>query len=110
MDDVRNKLDEQIKADLENLKHLQPGTEEYDKAVEALAKLYAIRNEEDTAKSGKDERIFRYIRIGADIAGIVLPLACYGKWYHEGIEFEKTGTISSHFVRNLVGKFKPTKV
>lgn len=110
MDKIREALDEQILADLENLKHMEPGTPEYEKAVETLSKLYGIRIEEDKTVCDKQEGKFRIIRIAVDGAGIVLPLIFYGVWMKRGFEFEKTGNFTSSVFRGLFQKFHPKKI
>ena len=41
--------------------------------------------------------------------GTVLPVLATGIMYAVGMNFEKTGTLTSTFFRNLVGKMKVTK-
>ena len=107
MDRIREKLEEQILADIENLSHMQPGSEEYERAVDTLAKLYGVRIEEDKTVDDKQERVFRIIRIAVDGAGIVLPLIFYGVWMRRGLKFEETGAVTSPIVRNLFSKITP---
>lgn len=110
MDKIRETLDEAILADLENLRHMEPGTPEYEKAVETLAKLYGIRIEEDKGTCDKQENKFRIIRVAVDGAGIVLPLIFYGVWMKRGLQFEKEGTFTSTTFRGLFQKFNPRKI
>ena len=110
MDVIRERLDEQIVSDLENLKHMTPGTPEYDKAVESIAKLYGVRIEEDKSVCDKQEKTFRFVRVAVDGAGIVLPLIFYGVWMKRGFQFEKDGTFTSTTFRGFFGKFKPNRI
>lgn len=110
MDKIRETLDEAILADLENLRHMEPGTPEYEKAVETLAKLYGVRIEEDKNVCEKDEKKFHLIRVAVDGAGIVLPLIFYGVWMKRGFTFEKEGTFTSTTFRGLFQKFNPRKI
>lgn len=57
----------------------------------------------------KDSKVDRYVKVGVEVAGIVLPLVAYGMWYNRGLKFEETGTFTSSMIKNLLGKFKPTK-
>lgn len=54
------------------------------------------------------QRIVEYAKLGAEIAGIVLPLMFYGRWMAKGLKFEETGTFTSTTFRNLFTRFKPT--
>ena len=57
------------------------------------------------AEQAKD----RYIRLGLEAAGIILPLAFYAVWMKKGFKFEETGIYTSTTFRGLFNRFKPTK-
>lgn len=57
----------------------------------------------------EQQKLVDYIKLGAEITGIVLPLMFYGHWMKKGFEFEQTGRFSSDTFRGLFMKFKPTK-
>lgn len=138
-DNIRELLDEEIESNLEVLKTLPPGSEEYQKVVGTLGKLHSLRIEE--LKVG-DENVDRYvkreiekqnfeaemnfkremhdvdavanakdqyIKYGLEVVGIVLPLIFYGIWMNKGFKFEETGSFTSTTFRGLIGKFKPKK-
>lgn len=69
------------------------------------------RNNENVMKAQqmKDERIGTYIRAGVEVGGLLVPAFVYMVLFHKGLKFEETGTVASSMVRNLMGKFKPTK-
>ena len=69
------------------------------------------RNNENIMKAQqmKDERIGTYIRAGVEVGGLLVPAFVYMVLFHKGLKFEETGTVASSMVRNLMGKFKPTK-
>lgn len=71
---------------------------------------YQKREEQLKRDQLKDQTIDRYVKLGAEIAGIVLPLMFYAVWMKRGFEFEKTGTFTSPTFRTLFSRFRPTKV
>lgn len=87
------------------------------KDIEALEKLYKLRIEEDkvnTERKANDaarkvEARDRKIRLGVDIASIILPLLFYGQWMRMGFLFEEKHTFTSTTFRSLFNKFRPTK-
>lgn len=117
-ENIRNLLDEEIRNELEGLKSISQTDDEHSKAVDDLAKLYRLVIDEDKAKTEncdkrteeKGKAVERYIRLGVEIAGIVLPLMFYAVWMKRGFEFEKTGTFTSPTFRTLFSRFRPTKV
>ena len=56
----------------------------------------------------EDEALGRYIRLGAELASIVLPLMFYANWMTKGFKFEETGTFTSTTFKSLFNRFKPT--
>lgn len=127
-DEIMELLGEEIKNEIENLSSLEQGGEEHTKAVENLAKLYKLRIEE--TKNAKDAELKeqqieddaeirgselveevknRYLRLGIDAAGIILPLLFYGSWMKKGFRFEETGTFTSTTFRGLFNRFRPTR-
>lgn len=75
MDQKREKLEQEIAREIENLANLEPGTEEHAQAVESLRKLYQLCTDEDRMKNDftlkHDEDIYdQFIRnqqLNADI-------------------------------------------
>ena len=127
-ENIKDLLGEEIKAQIENLSELNPGSKEKSTAINDLATLYrlnieATQNElefdekrqsrvlEDSLKRDqlKEQVIDRYFRIGMDIASIVLPLMFYAVWMRRGFKFEETGTYTSTTFRGLFNRFRPTK-
>lgn len=117
-------LEEEIKAQIENLADLKSGSDEKTQAVDDLAKLYKLSIEEkklradseekcadaqDKEKQIREQKKDRWVRIGIAVAELVLPLAFYGRWMKRGFEFEKDGAYTSTTFRGLFSKFKPTK-
>ena len=56
-----------------------------------------------------DQGIERYFRYGAMALELVLPLVAYGVWYHKGLKFEETGTVTSAMTKNLIARMLPKK-
>lgn len=125
---IKELLGGEIKDEIENLSTLEPGSEEHSKAVENLAKLYRLKideakNEYDYAvkyesqeseerhrQDQKEEQAKdRYVKIGIETAGLILPLMFYASWMRKGFRFEETGAFTSGTFRNLFNHFRPTK-
>lgn len=56
-----------------------------------------------------EQGIERYFRYGAMALELVLPIVAYGIWYHKGLKFEETGTVTSPMTRNLIVRMLPKK-
>ena len=121
---IREALANELLKELEDLKTFKYGTEEHEKAVEAIVKLYRVGLEEVKTDTEYDEIVTRremekieaeknqkdrWIRYGIDIGGIVLPYAIYCVLFTEGLIFEEKGSVSSSFFRNLIQKIMPKK-
>lgn len=151
-EDMRELLGEEIKAEIEALASLEPGSQEKGGAVDDIAKLYKLYIEDlkldadydlksasqtIEEKKNKAELEFRqaqaevetdlqerdirikeeqlrediknhYIRLGVEVAGLVLPLMFYGAWMRRGFKFEETGSFTSTTFRGLFNRFRPT--
>ncbi|MDR1501798.1 MAG: hypothetical protein LBT43_05020 [Prevotella sp.] len=145
-EEIKDLLEEEIKAEIRDLSTLDSGSKEKSTAIEDLAKLYRLRIEEaknewdfgekydkrimeneqhqkqmqgeaenrEREESLKKEQLAeqvkeRYFRVGAEAAGIILPLVFYAIWMKRGFKFEETGTFTSTTFRGLFSRFKPTK-
>jgi predicted anti-sigma-YlaC factor YlaD len=127
-DKNKNLMDELIEQQLNNLKTLQPTDDVFTATSKQVAELYKIRAEEKQAecesllkeqqlnaetqqkeRQDADSKKDRWIRLGVDIAGIVLPLGFYASWMKRGFKFEETGSITSSTFKGLIQKFSPTK-
>lgn len=111
------KLNEVIGLQLSKLDALTPGSEEHKRATEALSQLYKLKIEEESKTVELGVKIKQYgkenkqsiIKMGIDVAGIVLPLAFYATWMNKGFKFEETGSFTSTTFRGLFQKFKTTR-
>lgn len=126
--EIKDLLGEEIRADIQALSTLKSGSDEKSKAIDELTKLYKLRIEEtknewdfgekfdarESEKQLKKDQLTeqvkdRYFRLGAEAAGIILPLIFYAAWMRRGFKFEETGTYTSTTFRGLFNRFKPTK-
>lgn len=117
-----------IEQEIKNLKQLSLGTQEYERAVEGIAKLYKLKIDEvknqweysEKFERGEKElklkelqleeqRMDRWIKFGVDGAAIVLPLAFYCVWMGLGFKFEENGVFKSRTFQSLFNKFKTTR-
>lgn len=124
MDELREMLSEEIRSSILKLSLLEPGSKEKAMAVDDLVKMYRLKIDESKldlefeskkneealkTKQGQEETKHRYLKIGIEAAGIILPLAFYAAWMNKGFKFEETGAFTSTTFRGLFSKFKPTK-
>ena len=124
INEIQNLLDEEIVRRLKGLNSMESGSKEIGVAIEDVEHLFKMRVEErklnneleSNAREERDKLVEnasrakdRYIRLGLDVAGLILPLMFYGIWMAKGLKFEETGTFTSTTFRTLFNKFKPTK-
>jgi len=128
MEEIRNLLDEEIKAEIEALSSLSFGSKERLTATENLATLYKLRADEtktaldfeEKSENRKNDDEFkknqlaeqvkdRYFKLGIAAAELVLPLMFYAVWMRRGFKFEENGTYTSTTFRGLFNRFRPTK-
>ena len=74
-----------------------------------LKEIELDRQERENLRKESSETIDRYIRLGVDVAQLILPLMFYGTWMKKGLRFEETGTFTSTTFRGLFNRFRPTK-
>lgn len=116
-ENIRDLLNEEISSEIKNLSSFRPGSEEQTAAVENLAKLYELRIEEtkveldfkENCERLMDQVWDRYLKLGIEVAGLILPLIFYAHWMRKGFKFEETGTFTSTTFRGLFNRFRPTK-
>lgn len=130
-EELREKLNEVISEELEELKKLQVGSDEHLKGSESVEKLYKIAlqdvknqieieeqaiNEDFNVKKLKiedkaaiEEKKDRIVRYAIEGVKIIAPLMLYSIWLKRGFEFEKDGTFTSTTFRSLFQKIKPEK-
>lgn len=114
---IRELLGDEIVREIKALEGIDPGKDGYAEAVDGIAKLYKIRNDEskilDEARGNdlkrSEESRRHYLTLGVEAMGIILPLIFYGSWMRKGLEFEKEGTFTSSTFKGLINRFRPTK-
>ena len=122
--EIREMLEEEIKDEIQGLSDLQAGSKEKADAITNLATLYKLKIDDDKVQLEVEEKLNndklkledraernkdRYIRLGMEAAGIVLPLIFYAVWMKKGFKFEENGTYTSTTFRGLFNRFRPTK-
>lgn len=118
---IRNKLDDELKRQLEDISQMAVGEEQTSKAISDFTKLYELALEDDkvelecekTYQEGlnghSEQKKERLVKIGIAAAELVLPLMFYGFWLRKGLKFEETGSFTSTTFRGLINRFKPSK-
>ena len=89
----------------------------YKRETDEEERKYKRENDEKTCELSEEirqeqlleQKKERYIRIGLDVAGLLVPIMFYSAWMRKGFKFEETGTFTSTTFRGLFGHFKPTK-
>ena len=121
-------LDNEIQSELEQLKNMEVGTEEYKAAVEGITKLIDRKNERDRLANEKqdraetqaienglrmkqisEDRIDRYLKNGIAIAGILLPLGVTIWGTIITLKFEEEGSVTTIMGRGFINKLFPKK-
>ena len=116
-------LADELQTEFNALKGLKAGSEEYSRHVSNIEKLWKLgqaevknvqdqeeieyRRNMDAIKADqdkKDKKLDRFIQIGIKLAEIGVPTAVYVILWKSGLQFEKTGIISSSMMRNLIQK------
>jgi hypothetical protein len=122
--EIRELLEEEIKAEIDNLNSLDSGSEEKKKAIDGIVALYKADLEEfkigmdsatvfdkrisEVTQAEKDFKLRLAIEI-AKIAVTVGTFVFYGIWMRKGLKFEETGSINSPIVKGLFSRNYPTK-
>lgn len=128
MEDSRITLEDGVAKALKKLNTMEPGSDEYGDVLDHLETLYKLKQEDDklswdadieykkielekNVKVDQNEQLIkdRFVKLGINIAELVLPLLAYGFWFNKGLKFERGDAFSSLFVKGLIGKMKPTK-
>ena len=128
MNNIETLLNEEICSELEELKKMELGTEEYKTTVDGLAKLVdktmdfkkfefesnekviARENEEDfKADQMKNEKKDNIIRNVLTAAGIVIPTAVTIWGTLKTFKFEEEGTVTTMLGRGFINKLLPKK-
>ena len=122
--EIREMLEKEIKDEIQELSELQAGSKEKADAITNLATLYKVKIDDDKVQLEVEEKMNndqlkledraernkdRYIKLGMEAAGIVLPLIFYAIWMKKGFKFEENGTYTSTTFRGLFNRFRPTK-
>lgn len=122
--EIKGMLEEEIKGGIQELSDFQLGSKEKTEAITSLATLYKLKIDDDKVQLEIEEKLNndqlkledrlernkdRYIRLGMEAAGIVLPLIFYAVWMKRGFKFEENGTYTSTTFRGLFNRFRPTK-
>ena len=134
-EEIKDLLDEEIKSQINTISSMNVEDDNYSKAIDSLVKLHKLRIEETKSITDLEDRTYkrendektcelseeirqeqlseqkkdRYIRIGLDVAGLLVPIMFYSAWMRKGLKFEETGTFTSTTFRGLFGHFKPTR-
>ena len=125
---IETLLREEICTELDELKGIEVGTDQYKTTVDGITKLIdkvveieKLNNDiEEQAESreldkqlklqqAKDERKDRLIKNGLTALGIVLPLAITVWGTNKSLRFEQEGTVTTIMGRGFIQKLLPKK-
>ena len=128
--EIKERLEEVIQIHVDYLKGLNPSSDEYANAADALNTLYKLKLEEDKLDMSYQEDVLkekqididkelkekeldeqkkgRLIQLGLAVGNLALPLMFYNKWMKAGFKFETDGTFTSQTFKNLFSRFRPT--
>lgn len=117
MDETKILLEQQIDAEIEKLSTMEDGSEEKEKTIDGLSKLYRLKIEESKndleAKSRdkelKDQKWNNWIGHGITVLGTGATLVFNWIWLKKTLKFEETGALVSNgfkFLQNGVKHLK----
>ena len=114
---IETKLHEELVDELDHLKGMEVGSDDYKATVEGWTKLLdrAIEIERLNCENAEKERIReeerkdRWIRHGLTAFGIILPVAVTIWGTLKSFEFEKEGTITTLMGKGFMNKLLPRK-
>lgn len=123
---LETQLRDELSKELDGLKDLELGKEEYKVAVDGITKLYdklletqkfEVETDERNRNRENDDNLKREqiadakkdckIRYGIDIAGIVIPVILTVWGVTKSFEFEREGTITTAIGRGFIQKLLP---
>lgn len=126
--EVRDLLSEVIYSELEEIRRMDVGSEEYKVAVDGVTKLAdraielkkvdielmdkaETRKQENSfrQKQMDEERVDRLIRNCISVAGIILPLGVTIWGTLASFKFEEEGTVTTMMGRGFINKLLPKK-
>lgn len=109
IEETKNELDFREKYDKRIMDNEQYLHEMSVKEKQIAGEIEIHNREEQLKKDQLAEQVRdRYFRLGAEAAGIILPLIFYATWMKRGFRFEETGTYTSTTFKGLFSRFKPT--
>lgn len=125
---IEQLLADEIREEIEALKHMEVGSEQYKATVDGITKLtdklhemckfeaelesQAIVREEENKfreKQAKREQTNRGVQNGIAVAGIVIPVLVTIWGVFASFKFEEEGTITTIMGRGFINKLLPKK-
>lgn len=73
---------------------------------DACHRMYEVSIKEEQVKNQKIDTL---VNVGLQVGLTVGSWICYDIWQRRGFKFETTGTVTSPFLRNLIGRMLPKK-
>ena len=104
--ELENLLEEEVKSQIEGLKDIEMGTEQYKATVDGLTKL---TDRVIKIKELEEEKKDRRTRNCIAVAGIVIPAALTVWGTVKSIKFEQDGTFTTIMGRGFIQKLLPHK-
>lgn len=114
---IQELLYEEIQRELEKLKSMEEGTEEYKNTIDTIAKLTdrlieiekAEKESEDKQAQMIEDRKDRLVKNVLNGVGIVLPVVVTIWGTLKSFKFEQEGTITTIMGRGFINKLLPKK-
>lgn len=123
-DKIQLLMDEAIEKEIQALKNCAPGSEQEAATIKNLTQLHAMRVEEAKIEQADNQRLDdvevkkaqlksqakdRWVNFGVQGVLTIGGWLLYGHFFNKGLEFERTGTVRSPWMRNLISKVLPRK-
>lgn len=100
-------LDKELESGIQNLSHVQPGTDEASKATEDVAKLYRLKLEEERLK---EESKATWVKVAVDVGKVIVQSFVYGRLIRAILKYEETGSICAKGSNMVLTNFKLPKL
>lgn len=115
MDQIKKKIEDELKSRLEEASNMEAGSDEQTKAVNNIEKLHKMALEEKEAEARRKEEAAKlkasktsmWVNCGTTIGMGLVSWLLYTFLHFKDLKFEETGTVSSQTGRQHWTLFKP---
>lgn len=105
MNDIKALLDGELATEIESLSVMENGSEEKASTVKQVETLYKLKLEDSKIeREYAEKKKSRWFQAITTVGSAFLGALAYDKWFKDGLEFEKEGTVTSSFFKTLASR------